>query len=109
MPAPCETCPFTDSEGGTRQREALARGRFASIKRDLLKGNHFFCHKTVHYDDQPDDEDDSDAYYPKGDELLCAGGTKWQNDHGVDSQLQRVMERLDYFREQREAKAEPTA
>lgn len=100
MVEPCESCPFTDSPGGTRQRNALRPGRMASIKRELLRGGLFQCHKTTN-DDGFTEEDE---YVANGKEKLCAGAIAFQEEHGATSNYQRVCESLDYFSEKRERK-----
>jgi hypothetical protein len=97
MVAPCETCPFSDSEGGTRMRRSLRPGRVASIKRGLLRGDAFHCHKTVGHDDE------DEAVIGAG-ARLCAGALAWQNGRGASSNYQRVCESLDYVAERRKAR-----
>jgi hypothetical protein len=88
MAKPCADCPFSKSEGGIRQAKALRPGRLASIKRELLRGAAFTCHKTTHETGN-------------GTNLMCAGAIDYQNSRGASSNLQRVMESLDYFAEKR--------
>ncbi len=88
MERPCADCPFSDSEKGTHLRRSLAKGRMASIKRGLLRGEHFMCHKTT-------------PETGKGSNLVCAGALAFQDEHGVSSNYVRVCERLAWFNEQR--------
>jgi hypothetical protein len=89
MVAPCDGCPFSNSKGGTAQRRALRPGRLAAIKRGLLRGETFYCHKTTTMGDE-----ESATYVPSGGEKLCAGALEWQNARGASSNYQRVCERL---------------
>lgn len=84
MPKPCSDCPFSDSEGGKHMAKSLRPGRIRDIKKGLLEGDYFLCHKTT---DETGD----------GSKLLCAGATDWQNAQGIDSNYQRVCERLEYI------------
>jgi hypothetical protein len=84
MPAPCENCPFNRSGDGLRLRKSLGVLRWNRILGALLRGEHFACHKTT--------EETGD-----GSNLICAGAIAYQEKKGVSSNLQRVMERLDYF------------
>lgn len=86
MKEPCTNCPFNSDGPGLHLRKSLLQGRFLEIKRGLLSGEHFTCHKTT--------KETGD-----GSELMCAGAIKYQEKNSVSSNFQRVMERLDYFRE----------
>lgn len=78
----CSNCPFAKSGPGRALARRLPPGRMADIKRGLLRGEHFTCHKTTH-----ETGDGSDR--------MCAGAIEWQNERGVTSQLQRTCERID--------------
>ena len=82
MPAKCDNCPFATSGPGLALAKSLRSGRMAEIKRGLLHGESFQCHKTT---DETGD----------GSNLLCAGAIEWQEKHGASSNLQRVMETGD--------------
>ena len=84
MLKPCIDCPFSDSKEGQHMAKSLRPGRMKSIKQGLLEGEYFLCHKTT--------EETGD-----GSKLLCAGATDWQNAQGMDSNYQRVCERLEYI------------
>ena len=84
MPKPCADCPFDSSIGGLHMANSLRPSRLESIKEGLLNGEYFLCHKTT---DETGD----------GSKLLCAGATDWQNAQGMDSNYQRVCERLDFI------------
>lgn len=85
MPAPCANCPFNDDGAGLHLRNSLARGRWREITTGLRRGEHFTCHKTT-------------GETGDGSNLMCAGAIAYQEKLGVSSNLQRVMERLDYFK-----------
>lgn len=85
MPTPCADCPFNSSAPGFRLRRSLQRGRWSEIKRGLMRGESFTCHKTT-------------EETGNGTNLICAGAIKWQNQRGVSSNLQLVCERLDHLR-----------
>jgi hypothetical protein len=88
MPEPCRDCPFNSSGPGLKLRRSLAPGRMAEIKRGLLSGGTFQCHKTT--------RETGD-----GSELLCAGALDFQEEHGASSQLTRIFERLDWISQNR--------
>jgi len=82
MAAQCADCPFATSGAGLALRKSLQPGRFASIKRDLLCGEYFVCHKTS--------RETGD-----GSHMVCAGALEFQESHGVSSNYQRVCERIE--------------
>ena len=90
MAEPCLDCPFNKSGPGLHLRRTLARGRWAEITGDLLRGQHFTCHKTT-------------EETGNGTNLMCAGAIRFQERRGVSSNLQRVMERCDYIFKREEA------
>lgn len=98
MEVMCANCPFAKSGEGRKLARSLAPGRMAEIKRGLLRGETFHCHKTTL------DTDEGDAYAGST-SLLCAGALAWQNARGASSNYQRVCESLDYFAAQRKAKS----
>lgn len=77
----CADCPFSKDGAGAHLRRSLRPGRMAEIKRGLLRGEHFNCHKTTHETGN-------------GTNLMCSGAIEFQEKHGVSSQLQRIAERL---------------
>lgn len=79
----CENCPFHKTGPGYALRKSLRPGRFESIKRGLLRGQLFECHKTT------DDEGNA------GTGLLCAGAYEFMQKHEVSSQYIRICERLE--------------
>lgn len=85
----CSDCPFASRGPGLHLRKSLARGRWREICTDLLNEAYFTCHKTT--------EETGD-----GSNLMCSGAIAWQAKHNVSSNLQRVMERLDYFSRRKE-------
>lgn len=99
MKEPCVGCPFANSPGGIRQRKALRPARWRAIKRAVLAGAWFACHKTT---GATDDDGDDDSMMPPAGSLYCAGALAFEDTHGVSSNYRRVCENLDYFREQRE-------
>lgn len=88
MQKPCFNCPFNESQEGLNLRRSLRR--WNSITSALLKGHeHFVCHKTS------DDTGD-------GSNLVCAGSLLYQEENGTSSNLQRVMERIDWIYKNKE-------
>jgi hypothetical protein len=84
MEAKCSDCPFASRGPGLRLRRSLKPGRWAEITGGLLNGQHFTCHKTTHETGD-------------GTELMCAGSIEWCDRRGISTNLQRIMERLDYM------------
>ena len=84
MASPCANCPFSKSAEGVHLRKTLGRSRWSEILGSLRAQQHFICHKTG-------------SETGDGSELVCAGALDWQEKHGVSSNYQRVMERLDAF------------
>jgi hypothetical protein len=93
MPNKCTNCPFHSRGPGRELARSLRRGRLASIKRALLRGEHFHCHKTTGFDDDDDDDD-----MPVARALICAGAIEYQDAHGVEPTVVQVMRRLDRMR-----------
>lgn len=90
MAEKCEDCPFADNGPGLHLRKSLYPGRWREILASLRRDQHFICHETG---DETGD----------GSNLVCAGSIEWQEQHGYSSQYTRICERLEYFRQQREA------
>ncbi len=90
MDKPCVDCPFNSSGPGLRLRKSLAATRWREIRSSLIQGNHFTCHKTTHE-------------AGNGSNLICAGAIEWQEERGVTSQLQRIMERCDAMKDRLKA------
>jgi hypothetical protein len=82
MKNPCENCPFNNAGPGYVLRVSLGGRRWRQILRLLRHQMPFVCHKTTRASGD-------------GSELVCAGSLAWCDKHGVSSNLQRVMERLD--------------
>lgn len=81
--AMCDNCPFAPAGKGADLARSLRPGRLAGIKRDLLRGATFFCHKTVEYDDDAWSED-GDHYYGTGRERECGGSVAWLRSLTLD-------------------------
>lgn len=92
MARPCANCPWNETGPGRRLRDSLMPGRWQEIVRAMLAGEHFTCHKTT--------EETGD-----GSRLLCAGALRFQCARGVSSNYQRVAERLDWLRAERNKKS----
>lgn len=89
MTSPCADCPFNAKGPGLHLRRSLGGARWDEILDGLLNDRHFTCHKTS---DETGD----------GSNLICAGAIAWQEKRGLNSNLQRVMERVEYiFRSRR--------
>lgn len=77
----CKDCPFVL---GSSTNETLAPGRIPQIKRDLLQGMTFSCHKTVRKENVK--------------EQHCVGAMMWLYDRGRPNQLMRIAERIGHLR-----------
>lgn len=84
MQAMCDNCPFADSGPGLHLRRSLAPGRWREITSGLRRDLSFNCHKTT-----PETGD--------GSNLMCAGSIEWMEKRSLSTNLQRVMERIDYI------------
>lgn len=84
----CNECPFDSKGAGLHLRKSLRRGCWREILTDLDRDGQFPCHKTT-------------AETGDGSELMCAGAIEYQEANNGPGQLQRIMERLDYFRGKR--------
>lgn len=90
----CDTCPFNESGPGRTLRDTLAEGRFERIVAGLHKGEVFYCHKTVHYEDE---------YERKGGEV-CAGALAYQRKNHCVPDAVQIGERLAAIHEARKAR-----
>lgn len=81
MLSKCDNCPFASRGPGLKLRRSLSVVRWQRILGGLLRGEHFYCHKTT--------EETGD-----GSNLVCAGSIEWQDKHGASSQYVRICERL---------------
>mgnify|MGYP001559051621 FL=1 len=70
----CDNCPFARTGAGAHLRRSLMPGRMEEIKRSVLNGAPFYCHKTT--DDEGWD-DDSEFYSATGKERVCGGSVRW--------------------------------
>lgn len=84
----CADCPFAKNGPGLHLRKSLRPGRWRQILSHLDRDGQFPCHKTTHETGD-------------GSERMCAGAIEYQEAHNGPGQLQRIMERLDYFRGRR--------
>jgi hypothetical protein len=82
----CDNCPFASSGAGRHLRKSLGRARWEEICDGLRSDQHFYCHKTVSYDD--------DGEPLPGTGKVCAGSLEWSEAHGVSQNFCRVMERV---------------
>ena len=69
----CDNCPFARTGPGAHLRRSLRPGRMAEIKRAVLNGAPFYCHKTTTDNGWDDDE----GYLPDGSERVCGGSLAW--------------------------------
>lgn len=94
MTTPCATCPFR-KEGGI----PLTPGRVREIASMMLnsQGGMFPCHKTVDYDDEPEDHEENGFRVPGKDELHCAGALIWAENHNNCTQMMRINERFGSY------------
>lgn len=77
----CENCPFHESGSGRHLRDSLRPGRFEEIVFGLMRGDHFFCHKST-----TGEEDDEGECILGGKEKLCAGAIELQKQAGTQEQ-----------------------
>lgn len=84
MSKPCENCPFNKTGEGAELRRSMRGKRWNEILHGLRNNMHFPCHKTTYETGN-------------GKNLLCAGAIQWQEKRGLTSNLQRVMERVEYL------------
>lgn len=88
----CKICPFR-TDGNAID---LAPGRLEEIKQGLVEGGYnagmFYCHETT---EKGEWDDDSEDYFPSGDELLCSGSLDYQDEMGASNNYRRVAERLE--------------
>ena len=96
MPKMCDNCPFAKRGKGAALRRSLARGRMDEIKRGLSRGGHFFCHKTTTASGFTEDDE---AYFTRGQELVCAGAIAWQAKRGIVADAIQIVERLKAIKE----------
>lgn len=89
----CDNCPFHESGPGRELRESLRPGRFEGIVADLMRGGHFFCHKTTSDEEQWDEDGN---YFGGG--KLCAGAIALQREAGIVSDYEQIRSRLDAMR-----------
>lgn len=80
----CSTCPFLDNG----KAMCLEEGRVDSIKKMLLKGDSFNCHKTVHNLDENLNPTEEQTV------KMCYGAYKFLKDNGIQNQVMQVAERL---------------
>lgn len=85
----CDNCPFHESGPGRHLRDSLMPGRFKEIADGLLRGEHFFCHKTTNDDDW---DEETGGYFGRG--LVCAGSIEWQAQRGIQSNYAQICERI---------------
>ncbi len=86
MQKQCDNCPFSKSGKGLHLRRTLHPQRWRSILLGLRRGEVFNCHKTTNETGD-------------GSNLICAGAIDFQERNRCTSNLQRVMERLDYAKQ----------
>ncbi len=82
----CSTCPFQKRGPGLYLRRSLRRWR--EILQGLREGQHFYCHNTVEFD--PDDENEERIINSP---LICAGSIAWQERWKCPSLYVRFMEK----------------
>lgn len=82
----CKDCPFVL---GSSTNKTLHHKRIPQIKRDLLGGQSFSCHKTVNYGEET-----------KKKEQHCVGAMMWLYERGRPNQMMRIAERLGGLREE---------
>lgn len=80
----CKDCPFVL---GSSTNKTLHPERIPQIKRDLLRGMTFSCHKTVNYSEKDNKK-----------EQHCVGAMMWLYEKGMPNQMMRIAERIGGLR-----------
>jgi hypothetical protein len=85
----CDDCPFQDSGAGLHLRHSLGKGRWEQIKRSLLNGKTFECHKTT-------------RATGNGTNLYCAGALYFQAANGIDTPYMKMCRAFEGCRESKQ-------
>lgn len=86
MDTMCENCPFATEGPGLTLRQSLHPQRMADITNGLIKGDHFFCHKTT-------------KGTGNGDDLYCAGALAFQTERKIETPYMEVCQMFEGVRE----------
>lgn len=86
---PCANCPFR-----TDKPFYLRRERRQQIADALAADKSFYCHQTVHYDEE---DWEGGEYTRRNDEQHCAGATIVLEKEENPNQIMRWMERLGHY------------
>ena len=82
---PCNNCPFLDNGKAIK----LTDGRLDEIKKDLLKGGSFNCHKTVYNLDEDMNETEEQPL------KMCAGAYRFLKEKDKPNQQMQIAQRLN--------------
>lgn len=80
----CSNCPFRDDKYAIH----LSEGRLDEIKKTLLQGENFVCHKTVYSENEEQKP------------LMCAGAYEFLINEGKPNQIMQIAERFGVERHQ---------
>ncbi len=80
----CNNCPFLDNGKSIN----LRLGRVDNIKKDLLKGNNFVCHKTVY-----DLDENMNPTEPQ-EQKMCYGAYIYLKEQNKPNQIMQIAERF---------------
>lgn len=83
---PCAKCPFKDGDW-------LRRERRKEISDDLKRDNTFYCHATVDYETEIEDEEENNGQITDSSKE-CVGAHILSDRSGFASQMHRISERL---------------
>lgn len=90
LKSPCANCPFRN-DNPTYLREERAREIAASLR----SGSTFYCHKTVDYVEDPEDDGTEGRIGSRG--RACAGALATMEKEGTPHQMVRIAERLGIY------------
>ena len=90
---PCKGCPFSNRDKAV----GLGFDRRAEIAEGLERGEHFWCHETIDYDDDGDWDDEIPSPSPSRGAVVCAGATVIAYRDGGLPQYLRVAAGLGSF------------
>jgi hypothetical protein len=89
---PCKDCPFVK---GSSTNQTLRPGRLEEIAHDITHDGHFFCHKTIDYND--DQREHEEKFSPKEGEHLCAGSILYMQREGKSTRFLEIMQLMGEY------------
>lgn len=89
---PCTDCPFVK---GSSTNISLSSERIEGIIDSIKDDKIFYCHKTIDYNKQLEDEDDS--FSPIEQNQFCAGALVYLEKKNHPNQMMRIAERIGSY------------